>query len=223
MSDIQREHAYVIEQLIPNLQALRLKPCTQISVKQFWIIYFILLLPRLNEHDWELLSTTEIVEARDVLLQKSHNKKNMQVDDYEDLKSQGGMKVSDIEEEGISPIQEKQVLAEAANAVEQLEIDKHENIAQWFEDEDSDTGASSNAQKGFGNEEDVSFSVPEDDDEDDTDLSGHQSRSRLPESKRESSPSGSSDWVQLNKNSGTRIAQIKAGQTASREKDSEGD
>ncbi|KAK6945146.1 BSD domain [Dillenia turbinata] len=265
MSDIQREHASMIEQLIPNLQALRLELCTQIGEKQFWIIYFILLLPRLNEHDSKLLSTTEVrhfvytfyylffncnvlalrdetsfggrylrkaieqntgfwsvvVEARDVLLQKLQNKKNLQVDDSED--SQGGSKVGDIEEAEISSIQEKQVLSETVNAVEQLEIDKHENIAQWFEDEDADTGVSSNAQKRLGNEDDVSFSDLEDDDEDDTDLSSHRTHSRLPASKRESSPSGSSDWVQLNENAGTRIGQIKAEQTTSREKDSEGE
>lgn len=59
MSDVQKEHASTVEHLAPSLAALRLKLQSYMSEEQFWIIYFILLLPRLSEHDFELLSTSE--------------------------------------------------------------------------------------------------------------------------------------------------------------------
>ncbi|WJZ98173.1 hypothetical protein VitviT2T_016718 [Vitis vinifera] len=57
MSDIQREHASTIERLAPSFADLRLQLCSYMSDGQFWMIYFILLLPRLNVHDSKLLST----------------------------------------------------------------------------------------------------------------------------------------------------------------------
>ncbi|KAK2965435.1 hypothetical protein RJ640_017075 [Escallonia rubra] len=59
MSDIQREHAATIEHLVPSFAALRQKVCIYLTEEQFWMIYFILLLPRLNEDDFKLLSTPE--------------------------------------------------------------------------------------------------------------------------------------------------------------------
>ncbi|KAG0485991.1 hypothetical protein HPP92_008086 [Vanilla planifolia] len=38
------------------------------SLGSFWKIYFVLLHPRLNKHDAELLSTPQVVEARAMLL-----------------------------------------------------------------------------------------------------------------------------------------------------------
>lgn len=59
MSDVQKEHASTVERLAPSLVALRLKLQSYMSEEQFWIIYFILLLPRLSEQDFELLSTSK--------------------------------------------------------------------------------------------------------------------------------------------------------------------
>lgn len=59
MSEAQREHAENIEHLIPNLETLKVNLNQQLGDERFWIIYFILLLPRLNEYDFELLSTPE--------------------------------------------------------------------------------------------------------------------------------------------------------------------
>ena len=61
MSDVQKEHASTVERLAPSLAALRLKLQSYMSEEQFWIIYFILLLPRLSEHDFELLSTSKAI------------------------------------------------------------------------------------------------------------------------------------------------------------------
>ncbi|KAF1875736.1 hypothetical protein Lal_00006366 [Lupinus albus] len=57
MSNSQREHALAIEQLVPEFVALRLNLCSYMNVEKFWIIYFLLILPRLNQHDFEHLST----------------------------------------------------------------------------------------------------------------------------------------------------------------------
>ncbi|XP_062214695.1 uncharacterized protein LOC133915523 [Phragmites australis] len=71
MSDAQQEHALSIEHLSPRLAALRIELCPiHISEECFWKIYFVLLHPRLNKHDAELLSTPQIVEARAMLMQR---------------------------------------------------------------------------------------------------------------------------------------------------------
>lgn len=57
MSDAQREHAATVEQLIPGFADLRVRVCNSMTEEKFWMIYFLLLLPRLNEDDFELLST----------------------------------------------------------------------------------------------------------------------------------------------------------------------
>ncbi|XP_008790255.2 uncharacterized protein LOC103707513 isoform X2 [Phoenix dactylifera] len=71
MSNVQQEHALAVERLAPRLAALRIELCpTHMSEGCFWKIYFVLLHPRLNKHDAELLSTPQIVEARAMLLQR---------------------------------------------------------------------------------------------------------------------------------------------------------
>ncbi|XP_028105994.1 uncharacterized protein LOC114305071 [Camellia sinensis] len=77
MSDAQKEHASTVEDLVPNFAALRHQTCSSLSEEKFWMIYFILLLPRLHEHDAKLLSTPEIVEARRILLQKLYENRNV--------------------------------------------------------------------------------------------------------------------------------------------------
>ncbi|KAI4327323.1 hypothetical protein L6164_019798 [Bauhinia variegata] len=71
MSDTQQEHALVVERLAPRLAALRMDLCPgYMSDGCFWKIYFVLLHPRLNKQDADLLSTPQIVEARGMLAHK---------------------------------------------------------------------------------------------------------------------------------------------------------
>ncbi|XP_066379569.1 uncharacterized protein [Miscanthus floridulus] len=71
MSDAQQVHSLAIEHLAPRLAALRIELCPiHMSEECFWKIYFVLLHPRLNKHDAELLSTPQIVEARAMLMQR---------------------------------------------------------------------------------------------------------------------------------------------------------
>lgn len=60
MSEVQYEHASTVERLVPSLAGLKSRISRDKSEKQFWMIYFILLLPRLNEEDLELLSTPDV-------------------------------------------------------------------------------------------------------------------------------------------------------------------
>ncbi|KAG5535480.1 hypothetical protein RHGRI_023297 [Rhododendron griersonianum] len=75
MSDAQQEHALAVESLAPRLAALRIELCPgHMSEGCFWKIYFVLLQPRLNKHDADLLITPQIVEARASLTQELQNK-----------------------------------------------------------------------------------------------------------------------------------------------------
>ncbi|XP_073044113.1 uncharacterized protein [Primulina eburnea] len=76
MSDYQRDHAANIDYLVPELVRLRQKISSQITEGKFWLVYFILLFPRLTEEDLKLLSAPQIVEARETLLKKLQNKSN---------------------------------------------------------------------------------------------------------------------------------------------------
>ncbi|KAM5576848.1 hypothetical protein ABKV19_007606 [Rosa sericea] len=68
LSDVQQEHALAVERLAPALAALRMELCPEhMSESHFWMIYFVLLHPRLNKQDAELLSTPKIVEVRAML------------------------------------------------------------------------------------------------------------------------------------------------------------
>lgn len=61
MSDAQQEHALAVERLVPRLAALRMELCPgYMSETCFWKIYFVLLHPRLDQHDAEVLSTPQV-------------------------------------------------------------------------------------------------------------------------------------------------------------------
>lgn len=79
MSETQKEHAATIEQLVTDIAILRQNFCSHLSYGQFWMIYFVLLLPSLDDTSKELLSSTEIVQVRETLLQNLLDKRNPQV------------------------------------------------------------------------------------------------------------------------------------------------
>ncbi|XWS17103.1 hypothetical protein CRYUN_Cryun33cG0039100 [Craigia yunnanensis] len=215
MSETQREHAENIEHLVPSFEALKINLHHHMGDERFWMIYFILLLPRLNEHDFELLSTPEVVETRDALLQKLQNNKNAQVENSKTDASEESGKVTETKQENIS----EEKVSEIVNAAERLEIASEENAEQWLEEAEISSGSSVSVKKNQEDEEDVSFS----DLEDDNYLSNRVSVPKSTEHDKTSSPSGSNDWVQLNKRPETRGGLQKAGQSNSRDKDSEGE
>ncbi|GAB4828242.1 hypothetical protein Ancab_035154 [Ancistrocladus abbreviatus] len=213
MSPMQSEHALVIEQLVPNLAALRDRLSADMSDQQFWMIYFILLLPRLDEDDFELLSTPEIVEARNTLLLMLKNKRNNTGESQTDTSFQSVLSKEAMER---NSSEEKLVLALSSEASRGTET---ETIERWSEEEDANSG-SIHAQNQLKNEDDVSFSDLEDDD---GDFLNRQPCSGPVQFAVASSRDGPSEWVRLNKNVETGGDRQGEGQIKSRDRDSEDD
>ncbi|GJN25371.1 hypothetical protein PR202_gb13192 [Eleusine coracana subsp. coracana] len=68
MTDAQQDHALAVESVAPELADLRIELCpSHMSEGCFWMIYFVLLHPRLRKEDSEILSTPQILEARERL------------------------------------------------------------------------------------------------------------------------------------------------------------
>ncbi|XP_057760405.1 uncharacterized protein LOC130980705 isoform X2 [Arachis stenosperma] len=201
MSISQREHALAIEQLVPEFVALRVNLCSYMNVEKFWMIYFLLILPRLNQHDFELLSTPKIVEARDVLLLKLEEKKDSAAGVCEKQRT-----ASDTNEDGRDGIvretissEPSEIVTEFTNAEKVLEVDEISSTTEnWLEDKDIDVTSLASSHAKLQHEEDVSFSDLDDDKSYSSDrISGH----REAQDRRGSSPDGSSDWVQLHEGS----------------------
>uniref|UniRef100_A0ACD5WAN4 Uncharacterized protein n=1 Tax=Avena sativa TaxID=4498 RepID=A0ACD5WAN4_AVESA len=197
MSDTQQEHALAIEHLAPTLSALRIELCPiHMTEGCFWKIYFVLLHPRLNKQDAELLSTPQIVEARAMLMQHQSKHETEQLrlhkDDFGVHSEDDNSK--DITEAyssmrhhaaSVIPVTDLEVEKHAIQVTEVAVVDKSVIKEQLSED---DTKASSVLQQAFdddtddwfdeeanlaghttiliGDEEDVSFSDLEEDDED---------------------------------------------------------
>ncbi|KAM3360602.1 stress response protein NST1 [Capsicum galapagoense] len=218
MSDSQKEHVASIVQFVPGLESLRQKVCHELSDGQFWMIYFVLLLPRLNGNDLEMLSTPEVVEVRETLLLQLQSKKDSQPEASKDSETVDASE-KDVEISGQqvseSKLEEKNI-SETANASQDKDS-LHGEKRQEPLDEEKTKNTTSYADK---NEDDVSFSDLEDDD---TDLSDRLQGSKPPHRKKVSSSSESHEWIQLNENSKAQGSQQKAGQSIHRDKDSEGD
>ncbi|GKV02604.1 hypothetical protein SLEP1_g15021 [Rubroshorea leprosula] len=193
MSAAQREHALNIQHLVPSFSALRFNLQSSMAEERFWMIYFIFLLPRLNEYDFELLSTPEVVATRDVLLQKLHDNRNSQVKNSDTCDAwQESCNVRETYRENI-PSGER-VVTEITNAAQGLEIEDEDNTLKWWEEADISSDTSVVARRKNENEEDASFSDLEDDNNDHSDKP-----STLKLTKHiKASPSGSNEWVQLN-------------------------
>ncbi|XP_062078142.1 uncharacterized protein LOC133782778 [Humulus lupulus] len=205
MSEAQREHASTIERYIPEFATLRLRLCRSMSQEIFWMVYFILLVPRLSGHDFELLSTPKIVEARDVLLQKLQKNREAQAETSEVLNaSQDSTQVS--EKEGKDNPSSK--VNEKFEVLDKEQPEDKEIVH-------SSNSAADTASLKFETEDDISFSDLEDDD---SEVSRRLSNSRQAQHVRSSSPNESNDWVQLSESPEARKKS-----TQSREKDSEGE
>ncbi|KAK6236157.1 hypothetical protein SCA6_011494 [Theobroma cacao] len=157
-----------------------------------------------------------VVKTRDALLQKLQNNNNAQVANSSLDASEESSEVSETKRENASS---EEKVSEIVNA-EGLEITDEENAGQWLEEGDISSGSCVSVKKNLEDEEDVSFSDLEDDD---NYLSNKVSVPKSKQDIKASSPSGSNDWVQLNKSPETRGGLQKAGQSNSRDKESEGE
>ncbi|KAM3293940.1 hypothetical protein ACQJBY_037068 [Aegilops geniculata] len=70
ISDAQQDHALAVESMALELADLRIELCpSHMSEGCFWKIYFVLLHPKLTKEEADLLSTPQILEAREKLSQ----------------------------------------------------------------------------------------------------------------------------------------------------------
>ncbi|XP_022775081.1 uncharacterized protein LOC111317039 [Durio zibethinus] len=246
MSDAQQGHALAVERLAPRLAALRIELCPgYMSERCFWKIYFVLLHPRLNKHDAELLSTPRIVEARAMLMKglQYQAKAKMAEGHYDNgisnitahlpceeslsvpsptqtkpmpLKASGPEVAAiavpvEIETEK-RPVQtaEMQVVDKSVIEEEPMKETKHQHSTSgssgvsiekfeddgddWLKEENSEAVGTSAIAIPLGNDEDVSFSDLEDDD--DVPICYKKVTSGS-----DSSTKDSKDWVQLGRSS----------------------
>ncbi|XP_073034425.1 uncharacterized protein [Primulina eburnea] len=214
MSDYQRDHAANIDYLVPELVTLRQKISSQISEGKFWIIYFILLFPRLSEDDLKLLSAPQVIEARETLLKKLQNKSNTMQEKSENHsgnpESNPDIDKGHILEGDVSDMQHKSTSSEIVAANKPMDnMAPEHNISE----EERGSCTSVDARKQSENE-DISFSDLEDDEDD---LSKNILGSRLLNNEK----GEASEWTQQNDNSGGQGGKKKAGQSALRAKESE--
>ncbi|KAK3162040.1 hypothetical protein QOZ80_1BG0084540 [Eleusine coracana subsp. coracana] len=140
LSDTQYRHALSIEHLVPSLSYLRTDLCsTEMSEACFWKIYFVLLHSTLNEQEAVLLSSPQILEAREELLQHSRiNNKISPKETEGSEQSSESRNVSSIQPEDKEPssstsiIQSKSGISETppvqeptSDPVADVEADKH--------------------------------------------------------------------------------------------------
>ncbi|MBA0551770.1 hypothetical protein Golob_022636, partial [Gossypium lobatum] len=246
MSDEQQEHALAVERLAPRLAALRIELCPgYMSEGCFWKIYFVLLLPRLNKQDAELLATSQIVEARAMLMQGIQNRSKAKMEEHSEsgtsnikadlpheeflsVPSPAQSKPTPFNESGNEaadtavavevatekhPVQttemqvvDKSVIEEepkkevkhqhSTSASSGVSIEKFEDDADdWLKEETSEAVGTSATTIPLGNDEDVSFSDLEDDDDD------MPINYKKVTSGSDSSAKDSREWVQLSRSS----------------------
>lgn len=165
----------------------------------------------------------QILEARDVLLQKLQKNARLENENSKTLdRSQDSSKASKPQGENM-----QSDLKVDSTDIRRAEVamDDEGNTEKWLEEEDIETGTSVHAQNKVeheeDHEEDVSFSDLEDDD---NDLSNRLSCLSLKQQK-EGHSNGCNDWVQLNRSPETQCGhgQQKEGQSNIQDKDSEGE
>uniref|UniRef100_J3L4F4 BSD domain-containing protein n=2 Tax=Oryza brachyantha TaxID=4533 RepID=J3L4F4_ORYBR len=208
LSDTQYGHALAIEHVVPSLSYLRTELCsTNMSEACFWKIYFVLLHSKLRKQDAELLSTPQILKAREQLLQSSPKQKrlgseepngsslNMNVPATEG-DSNGMSEAPSFEEPTPEPIcvieadkhpvltteveiidkpvieeelvvknEIKSIPSDSEKTLHTTTEDDDKEVEDWLKDVDPVSSKAGNVNSA-GQEEDISFSDLEDDDDD---------------------------------------------------------
>lgn len=138
---------------------------------------------------FQVISSLQVAEARETLLKKLHNKTDEETSEKPDLSDDA----KDASAETVNPTPQRENIVETESSHPSKEVDTRPSI---------------DTQKQSLNEEDVSFSDLEDEDDD-------PSAPRVSKSDKA--------WVQLDENSGSQGAKQKADQNASKDKESEGE
>ncbi|CAH2043271.1 unnamed protein product [Thlaspi arvense] len=235
MTDDQHEHALAVERLAPSLASLRIELCPEyMSESCFWRIYFVLVHPKLSEHDALLLSTPQVLEARAMLSHESEKSNKAPVEAESSEANTAMVQPLDvpynpspetltvktvipnespdfetdkhpIEREEIhvvdkSVIEERNTSAASSSSsfinvqVEEVEEEEEDDADDWLND--GETSESFSGMEGGGTskhplgeeEEDVSFSDLEEEEDEEGDI---------PVSYKKVTNTSSPDWVQL--------------------------
>ncbi|KAH0995917.1 hypothetical protein GBA52_019781 [Prunus armeniaca] len=217
LSDVQQEHALAVERLAPSLAALRIELCPEhMSEAHFWMIYFVLLHPRLSKHDAELLSTPKIVEARAMLsyeLKKGANEKQesdpsgsgtIYAKGIADSPKEQHLSVPPSVQSDLVPPHTSTIRSAPQPVAVDLETEKHtvqsnekyeDDADDWLKEGTSEIDGVGGTSIPIENDEDVSFSDLEDDDGE------APSSYKKVTSGSDSSTKDSRDWVQLSRTS----------------------
>lgn len=142
---------------------------------------------------YQVISSLQVAEARETLLKKLHNKTDEETSENPGLSDDA----KDASAETVNPTPQRKSIDETESGDPSKEVDTRPSI---------------DTQKQSLNEEDVSFSDLEDEDDDPSD--------------KPSAPRGSTSdkaWVQLDESSGSQGAKQKADHNASKDKESEGE
>ncbi|KAL5220351.1 hypothetical protein ABZP36_025064 [Zizania latifolia] len=204
LSDTQYGHALAIERAVPSLSYLRTELCsTNMSEACFWKIYFVLLHSKLSKEDAELLSTPQILKAREELLQSLPTKKRLGSEGPEgssqdrnvpstqgdnsgmseapsiEEPTPGPMRVVEADKHPISTTEveiiDKSVIEEELMVKNEIKSipsdsatreDEDQEVEDWLKDEAPVSGKTGNDGNSAGQEEDISFSDLEDDEDD---------------------------------------------------------
>uniref|UniRef100_A0ACD5U1J4 Uncharacterized protein n=1 Tax=Avena sativa TaxID=4498 RepID=A0ACD5U1J4_AVESA len=135
LSDAQYVHALAMERLVPSLSDLKVQICSNdMSEACFWKIYFVLLYSKLNKQDAELLSTPQILEAREELLQSLQAKNNQGSETTGESSENVNAFSAPAEEKVIQPssIQEKSAISEVRSFEEPTSDITPEVLAEKF-------------------------------------------------------------------------------------------
>ncbi|GAB2216138.1 hypothetical protein Droror1_Dr00023906 [Drosera rotundifolia] len=189
MSPSQAEHASLIEKLVPSLAALRISLRGDIGENLFWMIYFILLLPRLDEYNFKLLSTPRIVEARQTLLMMQKTKTAIACLDEHDLDESKTLR---------NPSQQESTSADIPEASREMEEKGRMSIMKRSEEAADVKARSSDTERQLPNPEDVSLSDLEVDGKHPSDTQSASGQRRI------SLRADSDEWVRLNEKSDTQ-------------------
>ncbi|KAJ1285547.1 hypothetical protein BS78_03G287900 [Paspalum vaginatum] len=130
LSDAQYGHAVAIERLVPSLSYLRTELCsTNMSESCFWKIYFVLLHSKLHKQDAEILSTPQILKAREELLQSSPTKNKLSSENRNNSAESPiqpeDSKLSSSSTQNERGLSEAQPFQPTSDAVPNVEADKH--------------------------------------------------------------------------------------------------
>ncbi|MED6218881.1 hypothetical protein PIB30_030657 [Stylosanthes scabra] len=254
LSDVQQEHALAVERLAPSLAALRMELCpSYMSDDCFWMIYFVLLHPRLSKSNADLLSTPQIVEARAMLAHTLEKRSKEKAEP--DLSAKGDFPTNEGDQDlhvpssvplESVPLQVQAAVVEAAPSVDMsdFEMEKHpvtqttdasvineapvylsaeqsssisanrfsdeaydeDDADDWLKEDSSEMVGGSGTSGPAVNEEDVSFSDLEEDD----DVASNYKKTG---SGSDSSIKDSRDWVQLSRQAGSEHSSARNSET----------